>query len=106
MTTATVQARDPRARHRGANRFYAGGPTFRPGLIRVAPGDGAKIEVELWDMPLDHVGSFLAGIPAPLGLGTITLEDGTSVKSFICEGIGIEGATDITAKGSWRVHIA
>jgi allophanate hydrolase len=52
------------------------------------------------------VGSFLAGIPAPLGLGTITLEDGSSVKSFICEGIGVEGATGITAKGSWRAHIA
>lgn len=95
------------ARTSDAYRLYAlaGGPPFRPGLIRGRPGSGAPIAVELWALPHEHVGSFLAGVPAPLGLGTITLEDGTSVQGFICEGIGAEGATDITGKGGWRAHI-
>ena len=32
-----------------------------------------------------HVGSFLALIPAPLGLGSLTLADGSSVHGFVCE---------------------
>ena len=74
----------------------------KPGLSRCKNGRGAAIEVELWDMPLSAVGSFLAGIPAPLGLGTVQLIDGQAVNGFICEGYAIEKATDITAFGGWR----
>jgi allophanate hydrolase len=88
-------------------RLYAlpGGPPFRPGLIRQAEG-GAAIEVEVWELPARHVGSFLAGIPAPLGLGTVALEDGTTETGFICEGYAAQGARDITELGSWRIFLA
>jgi allophanate hydrolase len=43
-------------------------PSGAPGLVR-RDDDGAAIEVELWQLPADRVGGFLAGIPAPLGLG-------------------------------------
>ncbi len=88
-------------------RFYAlpGGPPHRPGLIRQQQG-GAPIEVEVWSLPLSQVGGFLAGIPAPLGLGSVELEDGTWEKGFICEGIGAEGARDITDLGGWRAFMA
>lgn len=76
----------------------------KPGLIRSQ--QGAAILVELWDMPVQHFGSFVALIPAPLGIGTLTLEDGREVKGFICEGAAIEGATDITELGGWRAFIA
>jgi allophanate hydrolase len=74
-------------------------------MIRVAHA-GAAIEVEVWAVPLEWVGSFLAGIPAPLGLGKLELADGTRVTGFICEGLATEGATDITHFGGWRAYLA
>jgi len=75
----------------------------KPGLIRGETG--AEIIVELWDVPLQHFGSFVALIPAPLGIGTLQLRDGREVKGFICEGVAIEGAEDITHFGGWRAFI-
>jgi allophanate hydrolase len=84
----------------------AGGPPKRPGLVRGAPGSGSHIELEIWALPAAEVGGFLAGIPAPLGLGTIELADGTSVTGFICEAVGTEGAENISHLGSWRKFMA
>jgi allophanate hydrolase len=81
-----------------------GGPPHRPGLLRVA-GGGAAIEIELWGLPVEHLGSFVAGIPAPLGIGKVELRDGTVVPGFICEGYAASGATDITEFGGWRAYI-
>lgn len=88
-------------------RLYAlpGGPPVRPGLVRVADG-GAAIAVEVWSLPLAEVGSFLAGIPAPLGLGTTMLADGTAPKGFVCEAVAAAGAQDVSAYGSWRAYTA
>ena len=78
----------------------------KPGLV-YSPGFAGKgIELEVWAMPEDTVGSFLAGIPAPLGLGTVWLEDGTTVKGFLCEPAGIDGAQEITELGGWRNYLA
>jgi allophanate hydrolase len=86
-------------------RLYAlpGGPPQRPGLIRVTRG-GSAIAVEVWAMPTEHLGSFLAGVPAPLGLGTVDLETGRAL-GFICEGYAGEDATDVTAHGGWRAYL-
>ncbi|WP_299821153.1 allophanate hydrolase [uncultured Roseibium sp.] len=84
----------------------AGGPPKRPGLVRGEAGSGGRIEVEIWALPLDQVGGFLAGIPAPLGLGTLALADGRSVTGFMCEAAGTKGAENITSLGSWRKFIA
>jgi allophanate hydrolase len=87
-------------------RFYAlpGGPPFRPGLLRV-PAGGASIDVEVWSVPSQHFGSFVAGIPAPLGIGKVDLQDGQQVSGFICESHAVEGARDITALGGWRQYL-
>ncbi len=77
----------------------------KPGLARVAQG-GHAIEVEVYDMPLHHMGSFLALIPPPLGLGSIELADGQWVKGFICEPWALQGAADISEHGGWRHYIA
>lgn len=87
--------------------FYelAGGPILKPGLVKINPDLGnqeASIEVEIWAMPKQHLGSFLALIPSPLGLGKIELIDGSQVVGFICEPYGIEGAIDISHTGGWR----
>ncbi len=88
-------------------RLFAlpGGPPVRPGLVRVANGDGCPIKLEVWAMPIDAVGSFLKSIPSPLGLGSIELADGREAKGFLCEQAGVEGATDISAFGGWRRYI-
>ena len=83
----------------------AGGPPQRPGVIRVAD-EGAGIEVEIWAVPQERLGSFLAGIPAPLGLGTIGLHDGTTCQGFICEGYAAQTGTDISHFGGWRNYLA
>jgi allophanate hydrolase len=57
-------------------------------------------------LPAREFGSFVAGIPGPLGIGTVQLEDGSSVQGFVCEAIAAAGAEDITALGSWRRYLA
>jgi allophanate hydrolase len=87
-------------------RFYAlpGDPPARPGLLRVAK-DGAAIELEVWSLPAATVGAFARQIPAPLGLGSVALEDGSTVLGFLCESYATAGARDITALGGWRAYL-
>lgn len=89
-----------------AYRFYAlaGGPPFRPGLI-FDEESGTAIEVEIWSMPSDQFGSFVNGIPSPLGIGKVRIADNTEVSGFICEAYAIEGAEEITHLGSWRSYL-
>jgi allophanate hydrolase len=76
----------------------------KPGLLRVAPGAGQPIVVELWELPMEQYGSFVSLIPAPLGIGTLTLVDGRQVQGFVCEPLALQGARDITAWGGWRAY--
>jgi allophanate hydrolase len=77
----------------------------KPGLV-FEPGYGGKgIELEVWAVPEDTVGTFLTAIPPPLSLGTVLLEDTTQVKGFLCEPAGIVGAKEITDLGGWRAYI-
>jgi allophanate hydrolase len=88
-------------------KFFAlpGGPPHRPGLVRVATG-GAAVEVEVWSVPASLFGSFVAGIPTPLGIGRVELESGEQVPGFLCESYAAATATDITALGGWRQYLA
>lgn len=74
-------------------KFYAlaGGPVQRPGMVRVAEG-GAAVDMEIWEMPAQHFGSFVDGIPAPLGIGKVKLADGSWVSGFVCEARGQRAA--------------
>lgn len=86
-------------------RLFALPDGKRPGLIKVEE-NGASVACEVWEMPAAHFGTFVADIPAPLGIGKLELADGTLVNGFICEGIGVAGAEDITAYRSWRNWLA
>ena len=76
----------------------------RPGLLRVVSG-GTAIEVEVWRLPLAAYGGFVAGVPSPLGFGTIRLADGSLAQGFLCEHFATVGAPDISHLGGWRRYL-
>lgn len=86
-------------------RLYALANTTppKPGLAK--SDSGQPILVELWQMPLARFGEFVAEIPPPLGIGNLLLDDGRTVKGFICEAYALAGAVDITDFGGWRAYI-
>jgi allophanate hydrolase len=89
-------------------RLYAlpGTTPPKPGLLRVADNQGSRIALEIWDMPLAEYGSFVALIPAPLGIGTLELSDGSCVQGFVCEAQALQnGALDISHLGGWRAYL-
>jgi allophanate hydrolase len=77
----------------------------KPGLLRGAPNSGQPIAIELWELPMEHYGSFVSLIPAPLGIGTLTLLDGRQVQGFVCEPLALQDATDITPWGGWQAYL-
>jgi allophanate hydrolase len=83
----------------------AGGPPARPGLRRVAEGTGSPIATEVWAISAEGLGELMLGVPAPLGIGTTRLADGTSPKGFIVETEGLVGGTDVSSFGGWRNYI-
>ena len=89
-------------------RFYAlaNSTPPKPGLEHVPGLQGPGIEVEIWAIPETEFGSFVAAIPAPLGIGTAMLASGRQVKSFIAEPYALASAIDITKFGGWRAYIA
>jgi allophanate hydrolase len=89
-------------------RLYAlpGTQPPKPGLVREEGFRGPGIEIEVWAVPEDEFGSFVAGVPAPLGIGNAMLEDGDTVKCFICEPYALRNATEITHFGGWRAFLA
>ncbi len=89
-------------------RLYAlsGTKPPKPGLLRVAEGEGEPIAIEIWSMPIEAYGSFVAGIPAPLGIGTLKAKDGRQVQGFVVEAEAVKDATDITSYRSWRAFMS
>ncbi|TCR65468.1 allophanate hydrolase [Bosea sp. BK604] len=89
-------------------RLFAlpGSSPTRPGLLRVHEGDGASISVEIWALPVEGFGRFVAGIPSPLGVTTLALADGTRSKGFIVEAAAVAEARDVTHHGGWRAYCA
>lgn len=77
----------------------------KPGLLRVGQG-GSTVELEVWEMPQARYGAFVASIPAPLGIGSVRLQDGSLVQGFLCEAAATAGAEDITQYGGWRAYRA
>ena len=86
-------------------RLYSlpGGPPFRPGLVRDPAG--AAIDLEVWALPSTRFGDFIRGVPAPLGIGTVLLENGEAVKGFLCEHVAVAEAKEVTALGGWRNYL-
>jgi allophanate hydrolase len=77
----------------------------KPALVHVGEG-GAAIEVEVYALDVEAFGGFVAEVPAPLAIGTVSLDDGSEVKGFVAEPRALTGAEDITALGGWRAYVA
>jgi allophanate hydrolase len=87
-------------------RLYAIADSVPPKPALVYSNDGAAIAVEVYELDIAAFGSFVAEVPAPLAIGTVTLADGTSVKGFVAEPRAIADAEDITHLGGWRAYIS
>ena len=79
----------------------------KPGLQRVAADDpsATAIEVEVYALEPAAFADFVDHIPAPLGIGRIELDGGSSVAGFICEPIALVDAIDISHYGGWRGYL-
>jgi allophanate hydrolase len=83
----------------------AGSVPPKPGMLRVAPGEGAAIEIEVWALTEAAFGRFAAAVPPPLSIGTLELDDGRAVKGFLVEAEAVKGARDISGFGGWRKFV-
>jgi len=77
----------------------------KPGMVRTNDA-GHAIELEVWELSLAAFGAFVAGVPSPLSIGTIELDNGEPVHGFLCEAVATTGAEDITRFGGWRSYLA
>ena len=88
-----------------AYRLYAlaGTTPPKPGLVRVET-DGVEILLEVWSLTAEAFGRFVAEVPPPMAIGTVELNDGTSVKGFLCEPLALKGSRDISSFGGWKAY--
>lgn len=85
--------------------FVIEGSPQRPGLIR-DENNGKAIDIEIWQIAKNEFGSFVAGIPAPLGIGKVETSDGRWLPGFICEAYAVATARDISELGGWRQYLS
>jgi allophanate hydrolase len=78
----------------------------KPGLVCTPGFQGPGIEIEVWGLDIQGFGDFVANVPPPMAIGTITLEDGSKCKAFLCEPCALEGGEEITHLGSWRRYLS
>jgi allophanate hydrolase len=77
----------------------------KPALARDTEFSGTGIDVEVWMVPEDGFGSFVAAVPPPLAIGSVRLDDGAWVKGFVCETIALKDAAEITCFGGWKNYV-
>jgi allophanate hydrolase len=78
----------------------------KPGLVRAPGFAGPGIETEVWEMNFSAFGEFVAEVPTPMGIGSVVLEDDSTVKGFLCEVAALDGADEITSYGGWRAFLS
>jgi allophanate hydrolase len=77
----------------------------KPGLVHQPGYRGEGLAVEVWALSPEAFGRFVQNIPAPLGIGKLVLDDGSSLSGFVCEAYAVVGAQEITELGGWRAFI-
>ena len=77
----------------------------KPGMLRDPAFIGPGMVVEVWAVPEDEFGAFVARVPPPLTIGSVSLDDGSSVKGFLCESSAIPMSDEITSFGAWTEYL-
>jgi hypothetical protein len=77
-----------------------------PAMIRVPPGEGAHVALEIWAVPPQGLISILLNEPPGLAIGKVVLRNGQIVLGVLGEPFLCEGQREITAYGGWRAYIA
>ena len=75
-----------------------------PAMLRT-PGEGARIALELWDVPLDGLAQVLLSEPPGLAIGKILLKDKTVVLGVLGEPFLCKDRREITAYGGWGAYV-
>jgi allophanate hydrolase len=88
-------------------RLYALANTAppKPGLVRDTSFQGSGIDLEVYGLSAEHLGTFLTLVGPPLAIGNVELSDGRWVKGFVCEPSALVGSTEITEYGGWRAWL-
>ena len=89
----------------GDYRLFAlpGTAPAKPGLVREPGFTGPGVPVEVWSLAPAAFGYFVAAIPKPLGVGCVSMSDGSTPSGFLCERWAVEGAAEIV--GGWRSFV-
>ncbi len=74
----------------------------KPGLLRVADGQGTAMAIEIWSLDEAAFGRFVAAVPAPLSIGSVRIADGRQIKGFLVEAESTRSARDVSQFGGWR----
>ncbi len=90
----------------GYRMVHLVGPPPRPGLLDAGDGPAAGLDVELWEAPDELVRRLAVDTEAPLEIGVVRLEDGSQVAGFTAIAGQVGDASDISAGGGWRAHLA
>ena len=75
-----------------------------PAMIRTSVG-GARVALELWDIPLAGLAQVLLAEPPGLSVGKVLLDDGSVVLGVLGEPFLCEGQREITEYGGWRAYV-
>jgi hypothetical protein len=75
-----------------------------PAMMRTS-AQGARIALELWDIPLDGLAQVLLSEPPGLAIGKVVLKDKAEVLGVLGESFLCESQREITAHGGWRAYI-
>ena len=76
-----------------------------PAMLRT-PGQGTRVALELWDVPVEGLARILQNEPPGLAIGKVVLQDGSVVLGVLGEPFLCEGKREITEFGGWRGYTA
>ena len=76
-----------------------------PAMLRT-PGEGTRVALELWEVPLAGLATILQNEPPGLAIGKVALADGSFVLGVLGEPFLCQGQREITEFGGWRAYMA
>lgn len=76
-----------------------------PAMMRT-PNEGARVALEVWEVPVQGLAQLLLSEPPGLAMGKVVLRDGSTVLGILGEPFLCAGQKEITSYGGWRAYTA